>query len=433
MSEPQVTRRNFLRLCGTSSIGLALAACGVTPTPTATPVSTNMALPTSTALPTATPTLTSTPAPTSTATATATTTATPKPPTLRSVGEKLGVYLGTTVDGAEEWQTSQYINAAREHFSVLFPAGSFMQSVLDTPQRGGTQHATEFRRRATADKQVLYIHPAFYHRDFRESLTTASNDDVRKFMDSHVRLLLGFVPKVDGDAKPTFINFINEAIYYYEGKVDWNGSPYYRVFGNRLLTEIYLMFYRAAQEMGLQVGKDLRLIYSDNNIFRPNPKTDFVFDNLARSKREIASALGIPEDKVQFDVAVQYHLDVNNPKKFDGYYTVPTDDEMLTTIKRFAQIGRTHITEFDVAGAQTQAEITDILRRITRTAVGSGLVDSINYWYSLRVFETNSDKRTRDSGKENFYHPIGLFDRNYNPTDVYRALLQDLIELSAKK
>ena len=193
------------------------------------------------------------------------------------------------------------------------------------------------------------------------------------------------------------------------------------------------MFYRAAQEMGLQVGKDLRLIYSDNNIFRPNPKTDFVFDNLARSKREIASALGIPEDKVQFDVAVQYHLDVNNPKKFDGYYTVPTDDEMLTTIKRFAQIGRIHITEFDVAGAQTQAEITDILRRITRTAVGSGLVDSITYWFSLRVFETNSDKRTRDSGKENFYHPIGLFDRNYNPTDVYRALLQDLIELSAKK
>lgn len=70
----QLTRRDFLRLCGTSSIGLALAACGVTPAPTAAPAPPNTPLPTSTALPTATSTFTNVPAPTSTASGTATTT-----------------------------------------------------------------------------------------------------------------------------------------------------------------------------------------------------------------------------------------------------------------------------------------------------------------------------------------------------------------------
>ena len=55
-----LTRRDFLKLCGTSSVGFALAACGVTPTPTATPLPTSTPNPTSTPLPTATPTATST-------------------------------------------------------------------------------------------------------------------------------------------------------------------------------------------------------------------------------------------------------------------------------------------------------------------------------------------------------------------------------------
>lgn len=79
----QLTRRDFLKLCGASSVSLALAACGVTPTPTATPAPTNTPLPTSTPLPTTTATLTNTPAPTLTPTPTSTSipsvTPSPKP------------------------------------------------------------------------------------------------------------------------------------------------------------------------------------------------------------------------------------------------------------------------------------------------------------------------------------------------------------------
>ena len=421
------TRRDFLKLCGTSSIGLALAACGVTPTPTATPAPTNTPLPTSTPLPTATTILTNTPAPTSTATATAT--ATPRPPTLRSVGEQLRVYLGTTVDGAEGYQDPRYISAAREHFSVLFNS-AIQQSTID---RWGLEMVRVFRRRATADNQIFNIHPAFWHQDVSALLKNASDDEVKRYMENRIRTILGFVERVDTGAKPTYINFYNEALLYGQGKPGWHASPYYRVFGDRVITEAYLLFYRIAQTLNLQVGKDFRLLYSDYDIFRPGGKTDAVFDTLVRSKIDIANALDTSQDKIQLDIAIQYHLDISNPPKFNGYFPVPTDDEMLTNFRRFAQIGRIHITEFDVADAQSQAEITAILRRVTRTAITSGLVDSINYWNSLRVYETDYDKTKRESGGEIFYHPIGLFDRNYTPTDAYRALLQDLIELSAKK
>jgi len=82
---------------------------------------------------------------------------------------------------------------------------------------------------------------------------------------------------------------------------------------------------------------------------------------------------------------------------------------------------------------QSQSEYTEILNRVTQTAIKSNLCDSINYWYGLRVFETDYDRKTRESGRENFYHPIGLFDRNYNPTNVYDSLLQGLIQLANEK
>ena len=66
--EIRLTRREFLKLLGVSSYGLVLAACGVTSTPTKTPVPrqtlTNTPIPTKTATPTIRPT--ETPTPTST-------------------------------------------------------------------------------------------------------------------------------------------------------------------------------------------------------------------------------------------------------------------------------------------------------------------------------------------------------------------------------
>jgi len=57
----RLRRRDFLKLCGTSSVGLALAACGVAPSPTVAPTLTNIPAPTATSTPTLLPTSTAIP------------------------------------------------------------------------------------------------------------------------------------------------------------------------------------------------------------------------------------------------------------------------------------------------------------------------------------------------------------------------------------
>ncbi|MGB9872531.1 MAG: twin-arginine translocation signal domain-containing protein, partial [Anaerolineae bacterium] len=49
MKNRKLSRRDFLKLSGTASLGFILSACGVTQAPTATPSPTATAAPTSTA------------------------------------------------------------------------------------------------------------------------------------------------------------------------------------------------------------------------------------------------------------------------------------------------------------------------------------------------------------------------------------------------
>src|SRR5688572_19039832 len=74
----KLSRRDFLKLTGTTSVGLALSACGVKAT--AIPTRTDIPSPTSSPKPSSIPTITQTP----------TVTATLGPPTLRELTNKLG-------------------------------------------------------------------------------------------------------------------------------------------------------------------------------------------------------------------------------------------------------------------------------------------------------------------------------------------------------
>jgi len=81
MKKGKLTRRDFLKVAGITSAGLALSACGVDVTKLPDPTATETLLP---------PTSTNTPEPTATIT--------PKTPeTLRDFAEILGIKIGTRV------------------------------------------------------------------------------------------------------------------------------------------------------------------------------------------------------------------------------------------------------------------------------------------------------------------------------------------------
>ena len=104
---PRISRRDFIKIAGTTSLSLFLSACGleqitpsVYPSATFSPSKTPPPKPTETLPDTPTPTSTNTQTPSSTPTTTSTT----FPPTLRELANASGIVLGTAIP---EWYVEQ--------------------------------------------------------------------------------------------------------------------------------------------------------------------------------------------------------------------------------------------------------------------------------------------------------------------------------------
>ncbi len=89
----RLTRREFIKLSGATSLGIALTACGGAPTSTATFAPTTTPLPTNTPVPTATPTIT--PTATKTPEPTATPQPTPEGPKVKTLIYDRGSFTGS--------------------------------------------------------------------------------------------------------------------------------------------------------------------------------------------------------------------------------------------------------------------------------------------------------------------------------------------------
>lgn len=302
---------------------------------------------------------------------------------------------------------------------VFFAGGAYKIKSFDRYGFGPNSPAATFRRLADQYNASLYIHSAFWHQDVNAQLQNASKDQVISYMQERVKKLLAFVNK--GAKQPTYINFLNEALWAYGGKTGWENSPYYKAFGEKLIVESYLMFYRTAKEMGLEPGKDFKLIYSDYFLHTNNPKSNLVYNELIKAKAEIANRLNIPVDQVPLDVAMQLRLDVNNHSAQDstqgGRRPVPSDEELLERIKLFSQIGRVSLTELHVINATPQ-ERQNIINRIVALSAKSGLVDNIIFEATFRFPDVTID----DTSSEY----VGLFNRDYSPTSGYYSLLNIL-------
>jgi len=362
--------------------------------------------------------------PISTATPTVEATKTPESlypsDSFRERARVLGKKVGTSVDLAEDFRSPAYEEAAGNNFNILFTDGSLLQSVVD---KYGISSIQRFRELAQKNKQVLYAHPGIWHQDIPDTVKSGTKD-VETFIDERVDLIMGMVRPTHGGDEPTFINFLNEATFAQVGgdgqvHTGWEKSVFYKTYGEDLMKQLYLKFYKAGVEKGLLPGTDFRLIYSDYDTYMPGPKADFVYNNLKKAKGDIARALEISLEDVQLDVAMQCHFDV---AKTDGllFHKVPTEDELRSSIGKFSEIGKVHLTEFNIRGTNDQGAKTDIMRMVAKVFSGSPSAESLTFWQALRQkARTPSDAKT-------FSNP-GLFDQNYKTTGEYSVVSDSLV------
>jgi len=259
----------------------------------------------------------------------------------------LGVSVGTAVQTSEPYKSSIYQKTVIANFGAIFPDGDFYQNTIDKWGTGKAEFNLNF---AQKNGLTLFIHPGFnrYDQEYLENIQPAERLDKLK---ERARTILSFVKKVDGDTqKPTYVTIFNEPFGRYingSGKdiASWKvESLAQQTMGSDTLIETYIMFYEAAQEQGLELGKDVFFQFSEYGINTDNPKYRMAIQEFTRAKIEIAKRLEIPVDEVKFGLALEQRYDENNPLDLPdpnagtGRVRPPTEQELETTTIEFLKI-----------------------------------------------------------------------------------------------
>ena len=390
MSKNRLTRRDFLKVAGVTSVGLALSACGVDLTKL--PTQTETVFPSLTPVH---PTATNTPEPT----------ATPKPPeTLRDFAEILGIKIGTYIDPqARFWENPSWLNVASREFNLavnsifwhgLIPSeNKFDFGLPDAQVDFAIKNHMEIRGESL-------VYSAFLP-DWIKNGSFTREQSIILFE----QIIPKFMNRYKGKIKTWVV--VNEAGFIYPG---WD------YFDNHIGKD----YVEIAFQIARNTDPSVELIYNDfgNESMNGNKYEQTV--QLAKSLRK--------QDLID-GVGLEMHIApiIDDPTRFvsmQGNSTnVVSIDDFIETMKSYEL--PVHITELDVDLRnidKPQAERFDMQAKLYENVIGAilkaGVCKHITFWgfgdkYSwLEQTEFNGSTNADPT----------LFDDDLNPKPAYFAV-----------
>jgi len=415
-----LSRRDFLKLSGTASLGLALSACGLVPTAT----------------PTATSTLTTTLTPTATATATNTPTSSPtsevlKRLTLKEIGQNHNVDIGTTLQGNSPYYDKKYIARIISDYSQVFPGTFFVTTREKYP---GQDQLAQYiiGSLIIPNRMQLIMHPGFSHVDVPDRMSGFSNDQIIEYMRQTARMYLNYLDLVrQGGGRPPLVQFLTEALFFDNSNRGgrYMETPFRRAFTDpstskvKLISGSYLLFIEEARRKDLEAGVDYWPVWSETDMMHPGAHTSYVVSEGRRAKQEIADQLGISYDEVILDIASQHHILIGQkPEGWEFMRGNPTYDSMKDAYRELREGlgGRTriHCDSLHVLGGQaSQDAIIEYLGTAMQVVfdVGRKVIPSILFWEPIN--------RRSPTGEDKHFLDQGLYTANYDYTPAYQQLV----------
>ena len=398
MNNNKLTRRDFLKMAGVTSAGLALSACGLDVTK----------LPDLTATPSLTPFPTSTNTPTLTPT--------PKPPTMGELARKLGFDIGFSLTLADE---SFYIPECQNfllNFSTLTDGMASHPNLTEKNHTEGWTYWRDLSDFAKSHNMSLDLNHMFYPFGYFQDdsaihyLLDAPKDEIEKYIKERVKKFFQ-IPYF------TSANFVNEAIPNDPSKSNEYGwgqllNPFYKIYGKNYPYELYKVAWNEAVTTGREIGKDVHLIYNTASSEAKSSGADFEYGYLISLKDKLTKELGIERP---FDIGMQFHLTTIdkewrwNAKKFEY-------QALLEHLKNIAEIGDVRITEFSISDINDEQEQKDILHTIFEAFIDSKVGKSFMMWNPIEwAFNGNNDDAMAN-----------LVDKSYKPTFMFDELYKIL-------
>lgn len=347
----KLSRRDFLRLAGVTSAGLALSACGVNTVEGLAVTSTPLP-PTQTLMPTSTPLPTSTTIPSPM----------PIPDTLRGYADALGFRIGVVAEGVGPHDEDRMKLIAEQFNQIAIT--SIGWEVIG--QRGENAYSFSipdgFRRFASGHNlSVMGMH-LVYGVDLPDWLRTGNFSRARliEIMQNHVKRVVGHYK---GQVRAFTV--VNEAT---EPSIFWN-----RHIGRE--------YAELACQAARETDPEAILIYNDY----AHETT-----SLPKSKQVYEAVKALKEKDLVDAVGMQMHIigNVNGSANLDPR-TPPTKEQLLDQMYRYGELGLgVFITELDVDISRLPGTIDERLAKqaeIYSTVVeacleSSGICSDINIW-----------------------------------------------------
>ncbi|HET9911255.1 MAG TPA: endo-1,4-beta-xylanase [Anaerolineales bacterium] len=344
LNKSKLSRREFLKLTGTISTGLALSACGVKATEVPTATATRI-VPTQTSTPTPIPTSTPIPSPT------------PIPSTLRGYADALGIRIGAVAEGVViDDQTRLKLLA--EQFNQI-AITTLAWEVIGQRQNSYTFRIPDAHRgfASAHDLTVMGMH-LVYGVDLPEWLQNGnfSREELIDLLKNHIRKVMSHYR-----GKIRAYTVVNEAT---EPSIFWN---------RRVGSEYVEIAFQTARE----TDPDAILIYNDYAHETASLyKAEQVFKVVESLKaKDLVDAVGM-----QMHILGGFDLDPRTP---------PTKEQLLEQMHRYGSLGlKVFVTELDVGIAKLPGSVEEKLAKqaeIYSTVVeacleSDGICTDINIW-----------------------------------------------------
>jgi GH35 family endo-1,4-beta-xylanase len=393
MKKTRFTRRDFLKVAGVTSAGLALSSCGID----------SAKLPG----PSETPSLTPFPAPTSMPAFTPT----PALPTMGELAGKLGFDVGFSLSLGYQ---SFYIPACRDfllNFSTVTDGMASHPNFTDAGEHTGFDYYRDLSEFAKGHDMRLDLNHLFWaYGYFQEGtrshdMVNASKEELDAYMKSRVEKFFE-IPYF------TSVNFVNEAIPNDPATLDYGWgemyNPFYKYYGQTYPYECYMAAWNEAVKTGRVVGQDVHLIYNTASSEVRSPGADFELRYLRGLKAKLSKELGIERP---FDIGMQFHISTAkgkwlwNAKMFEY-------QSLLDHLKNIAEMGDVRITEFSISDTDDEQEQRDILHTIVEPFIDSKVGKSFMMWDPIgSTLHKNVD--VMPNFVDEHYKPKFMFDELY--------------------
>lgn len=340
--------------------------------------------------------------------------------TLRDLGARHGLYVGTAIDNSA-LNDPQYNHIASTQFSTVTAENVMKWEALEPTQ--GTYNwgpAEEFMALAKSNNQQVRGHVLVWSNQLPQWLTqgvtngSISDAELGALLEKHIKTVVNHFK-----GRIWQWDVVNEAVT--DSWDSQNGQIGYKGFWYQHLGEGYLAdSFRWAR----QADPKALLFYNDYNIDAfgdrgPLDKTEFVYQMVKRLK-----VTGVPVD----GVGSQAHLST----RYGNYSAFQIAD----ALERFAGLGvATALTEVDVRNLVPATQTGDTINPLLQaqafnySALMRGCLSSQHCLsYTVWGFDDgHSWTNTWDFGSGLGGEALAtIYDENYQPKPAYRALQADL-------